>query len=153
MNASPLENHLGYWLRCLSNFVSGSFAARLERHGTSVAQWVVMRVLYDHDSLTLNECAHLVGVDKSSLSRMIERLVQKKLITRTENETDRRAVQLQLSPAGRKLVPMLAHEADDNDHEFFKTLSASEKKQLMGLVQRLLADNGWDESRGADRLN
>src|SRR5690606_30101449 len=71
---SNLEDHIGYHLRCLSNFVSHSFAAKLETRDVSVAQWVVMRVLFDHKDMNLNEAAKLVGVDKSSLSRMIERL-------------------------------------------------------------------------------
>jgi hypothetical protein len=97
---SPLEKHLGHWLRCLSNFVSHSFAERLAGQDISVAQWVVLRTLYDNDGITLNEAAGQVGVDKSSLSRMVERLVQKGLAIRGEGD-DRRSVGLTLTAAGR----------------------------------------------------
>src|SRR5271155_5782670 len=97
---SNLHEHLGYWLRCLSNFVSHTFAERLEQEGVSVAQWVVLRTLYDSTGITLNEAAQRVGVDKSTLSRAVEKLVQKNLANRTEGH-DRRSVDLTLTPAGK----------------------------------------------------
>ena len=100
---SNLHEHLGYWLRCLSNFVSHTFAGRLEHEGVSVAQWVVLRTLYDSTGITLNEAAQRVGVDKSTLSRAIEKLVQKGLASRTDGQ-DRRSVDLALTPVGRKLA-------------------------------------------------
>lgn len=152
-NPSALDQHLGYWLRCLSNYISGSFAARLDRHGVSVAQWVVLRTLYDLDSVTLVDAAKLIGVDKSSLSRMMERLEDKKLVVRAANAKDGRSAYLKLSPAGRKLVPVLAREADENDAVFFETLSNTQKKQLEQIVKNLLSANGWAVSRrGQDRM-
>ena len=149
---STLEGHAGYWLRCLSNFVSETFAGKVERAGVSVAQWVVLRTLYDASDVTLNEAAEKVGVDKSSLSRMIERLVQKGLVTREEGG-DRRSVSLSLSAEGRGLVPRLAALADENDAAFFGVLSAAERKALLGMIHKLLDVNGWDVSRrGRDRM-
>ena len=37
---SCLEEHLGYWLRLVSNNVSASFARRLEKLDVSVSEWV-----------------------------------------------------------------------------------------------------------------
>lgn len=145
---SALEDHLGYWLRCLSNLVSDSFAKRLEKYGVSVAQWVVLRIFYDQTKpLILVEAAKLVGVDKSSLSRMIDRLVQKHLIIKSSNDEDLRSAHLTLSEKGRGLVLSLAAEADANDRSFFQSLSKSEKAEFLDLIQRLLNKNGWSPSK------
>jgi DNA-binding MarR family transcriptional regulator len=149
---SNLEEHLGYWLRCLSNFVSRSFAERLAKQDVSVAQWVVLRTLHGNSGVTLNEAAGLVGVDKSSLSRMVERLVQKGLLNRSEGG-DRRSVGLSLTPAGKKLVPQLAKLADENDTAFFHTLAPRQRAEFLATVKQLLTANGWDASqRGRDRM-
>lgn len=151
-DVAKLEDHLGYWLRCLSNFVSDSFSQKLGQYDISVAQWVVLRVLYDKDSLTLNETAALVGVDKSTLSRMIDRLVLRELVKRSEGE-DRRSLGLSLTPVARKLIPKLAALADENDQAFFKTLSAKQKKDFLATLQQLLKANGWDITKqGRDRM-
>jgi DNA-binding MarR family transcriptional regulator len=150
---SNLEEHLGYWLRCLSNFVSGSFAEKLSGLDISVAQWVVLRMLYDNKNATLNQAAQLVGVDKSSLSRMIERLVRRNLVIRSEGD-DRRSLGLALTPTARKLVPQLAKLADQNDESFFKTLSEKQRKDFLGTIKQLLDANDWKLSeRGRDRLD
>jgi len=149
---SNLHEHLGYWLRCLSNFVSHTFAERLEQEGVSVAQWVVLRTLYDSTGITLNEAAQRVGVDKSTLSRAVEKLVQKNLANRTEGH-DRRSVDLTLTPAGKKLVLQLAKIADENDHAFFHTLSARQREEFLTVIKQLLAANGWDvRTRGRDHM-
>jgi DNA-binding MarR family transcriptional regulator len=149
---SNLEDHLGYWLRCLSNFVSASFAERLAQHDVSVAQWVVLRTLYDSGAVTLNRAAELIGVDKSSLSRMAERLVKKSWLHRVAGR-DRRSVALSLTPAGRALVPKLARLADENDHSFFQPLSAHQRQEFLATIQLLLRAHDWTPTtRGQDRM-
>jgi DNA-binding MarR family transcriptional regulator len=118
----------------------------------SVAQWVVLRTLYDSSGVTLNEAAAQVGVDKSSLSRMVERLVQKGLVNRTQGD-DRRSVGLTLTPAGKKLVPQLAQMADENDAAFFNTMASKQRSEFLATIKQLLTANGWDASqRGRDRM-
>ena len=70
---SSLEDHLGYWLRMLSNEVSACFAAKLESHGVTVAQWVVLRILFDQKNATVVEVAATLDIDKGAVSRMIDR--------------------------------------------------------------------------------
>ena len=147
-----LEEHIGYWLRCLSNFVSHTFAARLGKQGLSVAQWVVLRSLYDCDGATLNEAAALVGVDKSTLSRMVGRLVQKRLVRRSGGR-DRRSLGLALTAAGKKLVLQSARLADENDEAFFHALTARQRDEFLSTIKQLLAANGWNiATRGRDRM-
>jgi DNA-binding MarR family transcriptional regulator len=149
---SQLEDHVGYWLRCLSNFVSHSFAEGLEKQGVSVAQWVVLRTLYDNENATLNEVARLVGVDKSTLSRMVGRLVQKGLANRFEGQ-DRRSVSLTLTAGGKKMVLQAAKLADENDRAFFRSLSSRQREEFLALIKQLLTANGWNvAARGRDRM-
>jgi len=145
LSPSHLRSHVGYWLRCLSNLVSSTFAERLAQRDISVAQWVVLRTLYDKRDVTLNEAAEEVGVDKSSLSRMVERLVKKGLLNRAEG-SDRRSVGLALTPNAMKLVPQLAKLADENDKEFFHSLSAKRREEFLTTIKQLLDANGWKSS-------
>jgi DNA-binding MarR family transcriptional regulator len=150
LNPSDLRKHVGYWLRCLSNLVSGTFAEKLAAKHITVAQWVVLRTLYDRRDIALNEAAAEVGVDKSSLSRMVERLVQKGLLIRGEG-SNRRSIGLTLTPSAMKLVPQLAKLADENDEQFFHCLSAQERNEFLSTIKRLLNANGWDPAkRGRD---
>ncbi len=152
MDVSKLGDHIGFWLRCLSNFVSYSFAEKLANEEVTVAQWVVLRTLYDHDDITLNQLAQLIGLDKSSVSRMIERLVHREQVKRSKGN-DRRSVGLSLTPAARKLVPKLAKLADQNDESFFNSLPARQRHEFLATIKQLLDANGWQKSeRGRDGI-
>lgn len=141
---SHLEDHLGYWLRMLSNSVSGAFSQRLERYEVSVANWVVLRVLFDREALTLKEVGRSIGVDQGALSRMVKRLMVRGLVVRKENPQDRREVAISLTKEGRTLVPKLAREADENDRECFQSLSPRDRAALESTIKALLAGNGGD---------
>ncbi len=46
MRVPPLEKHLGYLLRRVSNAASGALARALKEEQTSIAEWVVLREVY-----------------------------------------------------------------------------------------------------------
>ncbi len=84
---------------------------------------------------------------------MIERLVVRGLVIRTIHPNSRRTLVLTLSSTAKKLVPLLAQEADKNDLEFFKTLQSSEKSFFLNTIKDLLLKNGWDKrTRGKDTM-
>lgn len=145
---SNLEDHLGYWLRCLSNLVHHSFAARLLKHDISVEQWVVLRTVHQMPNSALNQVALTLGVDKSSLSRMVERLVRKGLLSRTEG-VNRRSVELALTKEGEKLLPKLASLADENDEAFFSSLKSPDKEVFLNTIKQLLMANAWEKESGS----
>ena len=43
---SGLEDHLGYWLRYVSNQVSHAFSLKVAAREVTVAEWVTLRELY-----------------------------------------------------------------------------------------------------------
>ena len=138
---SDLQDHLGFWLRNLSNHVSATFAQRIGKYDVSVANWVVLRVLFDHDAMTLTGIVRIVGVDQGALSRMVERLVVRGLLTRRSSPANRREIAISLTPEGRKLVPKLAREADENDRAFFDQLPRAERTAFETTIKTLLSLN------------
>ena len=65
---SSLESHLGYWLRYVSNHVSHAFALKLAGSGVTVAEWVVLRELYDFESAP-SALADRLGMNSGAQSR------------------------------------------------------------------------------------
>jgi len=133
-----LEQHLGYWLRLVSNSVSAAFARRLETHDVNVSEWVALRKLFDQSAaISISALAEQMGMTKAPVSRLVERLVQKKLIERQDSRDDGRAQQIWLSSAGQKLVPKLAAIADENDEAFFGHLPTNGRAAMLGLMQNV----------------
>src|SRR5579871_5530340 len=102
---SELEDHLGYWLRHISNQVSHAFARKVEARGVTVAEWVMLRVLFGHDALAPSALAERMGMTRGAISKLTDRLAAKQLVLRTTDKDDRRYQALALTSAGRALVP------------------------------------------------
>lgn len=136
---SELATHLGYWLRYVSNHVSHAFARRLDAHGVTVAEWVVLRSLLGEEHLAPSQLAVRMGVSRGTISKLADRLIAKSLLTRTADPHDRRAQTLALTPTGQALVPALAALADQNDTEFFEHLSAQDRATLLRILRDIVA--------------
>lgn len=143
---SGLEDHLGFWLRFVSNEVSGRFRAHVEAAGVSVSEWVALRTLYDHDAMTARALIDALGMTKGAVSKVLDRLEQKGLARRTEDPDDRRAQRLALTASGRALVPRLAALADENDAHFFGHLDVETREDLARTLRALV------EARGLERV-
>jgi DNA-binding MarR family transcriptional regulator len=138
---SDLRSHTGFWLRFVSNHVSQSFARKLVGSGVTVAEWVVLREMFDASATSPSALAAATGLTRGAISKLIDRLVQKELVSRAEAADDRRFQDVRLTPAGRTMVPKLAALADQNDHEFFSQLPVGERERLVATLKKLVATN------------
>jgi DNA-binding MarR family transcriptional regulator len=137
MAVAALEDHLGYWLRIVSNAVSLNFARGLEREGVTVAEWAFMRMLYEIDSLAPTVLSERMGMTKGAISKLADRLVAKGFVARKSNAADKRAQTLALTQKAKALIPRLAKLADKNDFEFFGVVSATDRAALDRIVRKL----------------
>lgn len=139
---SPIEAHLGYWLRFVSNHVSHAFSRKVEERGVTVAEWVVLRELYDRDGSAPSEIAARLGMTRGAISKLADRLAAKSLAVRISDKDDRRYQSLELTAAGRALVPKLSALADRNDEEFFEDLSAVDRRKLEAILRDIVRRRG-----------
>jgi DNA-binding MarR family transcriptional regulator len=139
---SELTSHTGFWLRFVSNHVSHAFMRRLLSSDVTVAEWVVLREMYDKQEMSPSVLADVTGMTRGAASKLIDRLVHKKLVSRRGRTDDRRYQDIELTAEGRRLVPTLAAIADENDEEFFKALSTGERAALVATLKKLVQAHG-----------
>lgn len=104
-----MDNAVGYAI--------GRTAARLkiglrrtfwaQGHDVTPEQWVVLYRLYEAPGLTQAGLGERTVKDKTTITRILDRLAAKKLLTRRRDEHDRRSQRIDLTPAGRSLVERL----------------------------------------------
>lgn len=135
---AALEDHLGYWLRRVSNHVSGGFAAALAGEGVSVAEWVVLRLMHGAAPLAQRDLARSTGLTPGALSKVLDKLVAKGWATREGAAEDLRVQRCALTRKGRSLVPRLAHLADLNEVHCFDGLTARERATFRTLLLKLV---------------
>lgn len=135
---SPLEAHLGFWLRFVSNHVSIRFRQLLEDRGVTVTEWVALRTLWSKDETTHAELIQSLGMTKGAASKVVSRLEEKGLAGRQLANGRAREQILGLTVAGKALVPQLAALADANDAHFFGHLSVAERDVLTQAMKSLV---------------
>jgi DNA-binding MarR family transcriptional regulator len=129
-------------MRFVSNHVSQAFARKLLDSGVTVAEWVVLREMDDQETIAPSVLAARTGMTRGGATKLVDRLVAKELATRQESSGDRRYQDIALTVAGRRLVPVLAALADQNDEQFFRPLSVREREALVATLKKLVQANG-----------
>ena len=109
-----------------------------EGHGVTVAEWVVLRQLLALGETAPSRLAEELGMTRGAISKLVDRLVGKRLASRTAGNGDRRYQSVALTAAGRKLVPVLAALADRNDAEFFGHLTDDQRAGLSDLLKDIV---------------
>jgi DNA-binding MarR family transcriptional regulator len=138
---SGIEAHLGFWLRRVSNAVSNSFVRSLKDRRVSAAEWVLLRELYERGTAIPKEMVETLTMTRGAVSKIIDKLEAKSWIAVGSTPLDGRVQVLSLTRSGRRVVPILATIADQNDERFFHCLTEGERDVLRQLLIKLTECN------------
>lgn len=85
--------------------------------------------------LTSTDMSVILKLDKSTISRMVNKLIKKKLITLIPNPSDQRLKNILLTESGKKIVSQINHVADKQVKDALCFLSEKERSLVeKGLV-------------------
>lgn len=90
---------------------------------------------------TVAGCAREMQIDAGAMTRMLDRLEAKGLLTRERSVSDRRVVNLALTPRGAEVAAHIPHVLSQVLNEHLRGFSADEFALLLKLLQRFI-DNG-----------
>jgi MarR family 2-MHQ and catechol resistance regulon transcriptional repressor len=111
--------------------------AQTERFGLNLTEFAALEVLYHKGPLTPNVISAKVLIAHSSMSYVIQRLLEKGLIERTPKTNDKRSAQLSLSPSGRQLMDRVYPDHVATCRKVLDLLSPAQEKQLQELLKTI----------------
>lgn len=100
-------------------------------------QWRVLRVLIECGPLSMSDLASRAHITGPTLTRIVDRLVERALLYRNVDATDRRRVLVHASDRGRSLQRSLAPRIADAERDGLAPLSDAETRTLRRLLERL----------------
>jgi DNA-binding MarR family transcriptional regulator len=125
--------------RLLRNYIDH----RAKTRGTTRAQWIVLFRLRDQEGLSQVDLADVLELQPISLVRLLDRLVEHRLVERRSDPRDRRANCLFLTPSGRQLADDLDSLRDAIATDVLQGVSAaaleSSLKTLRDVKDRIKA--------------
>src|SRR5262245_45795884 len=95
------EDSAAYLMRRILNVAAGEIDQALEPRGLTHAQWVPLLKLHWGEASTVAELARECQLDAGAMTRLLDRLEAKGLLSRVRSSSDRRVVNLELTPEGR----------------------------------------------------
>ena len=86
----------------------------------------------------ISEVAERLGLSLPAMSRAVDGMVRKRLITRVEDQRDRRARRIAITPKGERLVTRLVSMRVASLEAFVSTLTAAQRRKLDSALAALL---------------
>jgi len=112
--------------------------ARLAAGGLSDATWVPLVHLQETGGgITQKELAALVGIDGSSLVRVLDILSRQGLVERRADETDGRARLIHLTAAGQRRVDEIRRDLIEEEKELLADISDADIAGMLGHFDRI----------------
>ncbi len=136
----PLESSMSFLVRDVARAVGKELGRRIEPHGLGVSGWLLLRCIAQDEGLSQRELSKKLGVMEPSSLELLLKLEEQGLVSRSRSDTDRRKVEIRLSPKGRALFEELwvhAEEVNDIINSFGSPQEAETLKELLHKVRRM----------------
>ncbi|WP_406450441.1 MarR family transcriptional regulator [Streptomyces sp. NBC_01622] len=147
--APPAAEDLGLVdaLAQLSFLVQNALAEIAGEYDLSITQTRLLGILRDREP-TMNQLGRHLGLDKSSITGLVDRAQRRGLVTRTVSTVDRRSFQVSITDAGRQLVEQVAERFAERIERCVEPLPGADRKRLSRMVTRIVTADADD--RGID---
>jgi DNA-binding MarR family transcriptional regulator len=115
--------------------------------GLSTAQIFVLQKLAQKPTMTVNELAEATFTHQSSVSVVISKLVDRKLVERGASATDGRSHELKITSQGTYLLSKSPGSIQDRLFDGFSQMSEDEQIALVDSLTKLLRNSGLEEEK------
>jgi DNA-binding MarR family transcriptional regulator len=123
----------------LSFLVQHALAEAGDGAGLTTVQLRLLGILRDREP-AMREIAGYMGLDKSSVSGLVDRAEQRGLVRRIASTDDGRSFRVALTPQGKKLATALTRDVSRRISALTDGLSTTETERLTTLAGRLVTD-------------
>lgn len=99
--------------------------------GVSVSQCYTLDTLGEHGEMSMVQLARKMFLDKSTMTRVIDGLIERELVVRRFDEGDRRVIYITLTAAGRKLLEGIRAQQMISLRLILERIPAPERQKLL----------------------
>jgi DNA-binding MarR family transcriptional regulator len=124
----------------LSFLIQNALAEIAGEHELSVIQSRLLGVLRDREP-TMNELGRLLGLDKSSISGLVDRAERRGLVRRAVSPHDRRAVRVSMTADGRALTSQVEAAFGARVEAYVSGLPIADREVLARLAAQVVVNN------------
>ncbi|WP_455811348.1 MarR family winged helix-turn-helix transcriptional regulator [Pseudomonas graminis] len=135
-----LENLLSFYIRSINIAVSRDLDNKLS--GLDVAKGTgkisTLLIVSRHPGIRPSAIADLIMRDRSSMGRLIDKMVAQGLVMRQSDPNDQRSQALYLTHQGHSLARQVIDLTQQQDRDFFHMVSEEEKSLMINLFNKIV---------------
>jgi len=134
-----LETQICFPVYALSREITSLYRPLLDKLDITYPQYLVLLVLWEHQEQTVNQLGQKLHLDNGTMTPLLKRLAQKKMINRVRSSEDERVVLISLTDLGKSME----EKAGATPEQLVEALGA-EMEDLMELkrvVNKILKRN------------
>lgn len=128
-------------IKSLFRSITTNFRAAIAEHvgdeGFTYPQIMLMQELYNTPGITLIELSHKLGLAKSTVSGIVDRLVKQGAVIRTTPDDDRRTVRLSLAPKRLEFQTTINLIKHNYMAEMLKDADPEELEEILNGLRKL----------------
>ena len=135
-----LDRHPFFWLTQVIGARDRELAQGLREFGLRVPEWRALAALYAKKHSTMSELADLATIDRTTLTRTVDRMQDAGWLERRADESDMRVTRLSLTAAGRRMFDRIWPEVEKLNALALAGLSKAEIRALQDVLARMHAN-------------
>lgn len=143
-----LNTSLGHWTAQVFHLLRATLNQRFQAAGHDVTreQWKVLVYIQREPGIAQRDLETRVHKNQPALTKILNRLETKGLISRSADATDRRIRYIALTPRGEAMTNSLSELAKLNLKQALRGISSSELEQCLNVLKRVYANLAHDRS-------
>ena len=149
VDMTAMNDHIGYRVRILQLKIFNDIGERMEKLGMTLGAYTALVAIRENPGVRQGVLGAAMHVKRPNMTKLINGLEKAGLVARATPSSDKRAVELRLTPAGVARVDAATDQVRAHDREIAKMLTTRERETLMRLIDRV--SEGVDASAAARR--
>ena len=131
----------GHLARRFQQIAVAVFLAEVGEAGFDLTpvQYAALATIKANPGLDQVTLAGLIAFDRTTITGVVDRLVQKGLVERRASRRDRRARELEITDEGRRTLRRITPAVESAQQIMLRGLSDKEAEELMRLLQKAIA--------------
>jgi DNA-binding MarR family transcriptional regulator len=133
-----LTRFLPYVINNLAERISAGLSTLYsDEYGLTIPEWRVIANLAEHNTLNARQIVEFTTLEKSTVSRAVNNLVARGLVSQQRTEGDNRVKDLALTDAGNTLYSTIVPRALAWEQQLLEDLNTGEYRDLLHSLDKL----------------
>ena len=139
--AKVIWSRPGFLIRRLHQIHMAIFLKECTKEKVTPIQWGILTIIVTQPGVGHIEIADELGLDRSNVANVVNRLIRRGLVKQTIHKTDRRKKFISITAAGREVMKTFEPKARRAQRKLLDLLSSTERREFMNTLSRLVEHN------------